>query len=306
MGPWTGPAGRQRRRGRRRCRRAATSTRTSGTTRTSSRDMATRDHRRADDVSPDGAGLLRGAAAAPGAADALEYFDAVGAAAVRRPPGAPTRPPRRCSTGMATAVGLTDVTPEGYRRAASNESEPAPGDLAAFETALADGSADVLIYNSPDQRQHPRAAAGRGRGRGRAGGRGDGIPGRRRRFLRRVAARSARGALRRAQQDAVTGSDAERAPAAARLDGRQRGAGRADRLVAGHLHRASPARSSASSAPTARARRPCSSWPSACSRPPRAGWRCSAPRPAGGTGGSATCRRTTPRPSARPSAAATW
>jgi zinc/manganese transport system substrate-binding protein len=49
---------------------------------------------------------------------------------------------------MATAVGLVDVTPEGYRRAVSNDSEPAPGELAAFEAALADGSVDVLIYNT--------------------------------------------------------------------------------------------------------------------------------------------------------------
>jgi zinc/manganese transport system substrate-binding protein len=48
---------------------------------------------------------------------------------------------------MAAAVGLTDATPEGYRRAASNESEPAPGDLTEFEQALADGSIDVLVYN---------------------------------------------------------------------------------------------------------------------------------------------------------------
>ena len=49
---------------------------------------------------------------------------------------------------MAAAVGLVDVTPEGYRRAVSNRSEPAPGELAAFEAALAGGSADVLIYNT--------------------------------------------------------------------------------------------------------------------------------------------------------------
>ncbi|TFV73753.1 ABC transporter substrate-binding protein [Blastococcus sp. CT_GayMR20] len=49
---------------------------------------------------------------------------------------------------MAAAVGLTDATPEGYRRAASNESEPAPGDLAEFEAALADGGVDVLVFNS--------------------------------------------------------------------------------------------------------------------------------------------------------------
>lgn len=58
---------------------------------------------------------------------------------------------------MAAAVGLEDRTPEGYRRAAGNESEPAPGDLTAFEAALADGSVDVLVYNAqtrgsiPDQ-----------------------------------------------------------------------------------------------------------------------------------------------------------
>ena len=49
---------------------------------------------------------------------------------------------------MATAVALTDATPAGYRRAASNESDPAPGDLTAFERALADGSIDVLVYNT--------------------------------------------------------------------------------------------------------------------------------------------------------------
>ena len=48
---------------------------------------------------------------------------------------------------MAAAVGLTDVTPEGYRRASSNDSDPAPGDLTGFESALSDGSIDVLVYN---------------------------------------------------------------------------------------------------------------------------------------------------------------
>lgn len=48
---------------------------------------------------------------------------------------------------MAAAVGLTDVTPEGYRRASSNDTDPAPGDLTGFESALADGRVDVLVYN---------------------------------------------------------------------------------------------------------------------------------------------------------------
>jgi zinc/manganese transport system substrate-binding protein len=63
---------------------------------------------------------------------------------------------------MATTLGLEDVTPEGYRRAASNESEPAPGDLTAFEAALADGSVDALVYNAQTRGSIPeqlRAAA---------------------------------------------------------------------------------------------------------------------------------------------------
>ncbi len=66
----------------------------------------------------------------------------------------------------AEAVGLTDVTPPGYRRSASNESDPAPGDLAAFEAALADGAADVLIYNTQTSGSVPerlRAAAEKAR-----------------------------------------------------------------------------------------------------------------------------------------------
>ncbi|MCZ2823357.1 MULTISPECIES: metal ABC transporter solute-binding protein, Zn/Mn family [unclassified Modestobacter] len=62
----------------------------------------------------------------------------------------------------AEAIGLTDATPEGYRDAASNETDPAPGDVAAFEAALTDGSVDVLVYNSQTEGSVPeqlRAAA---------------------------------------------------------------------------------------------------------------------------------------------------
>jgi zinc/manganese transport system substrate-binding protein len=65
---------------------------------------------------------------------------------------------------MAHAVGLTDATPAGYRRAVSNESDPAPADVAALEAALAGRRIDVLIFNRqtagaiPDQL---RAAARR-------------------------------------------------------------------------------------------------------------------------------------------------
>ena len=48
----------------------------------------------------------------------------------------------------AEAIGLTDATPEGYRESASNETDPAPGDVAAFEALLQSGGVDVLIYNT--------------------------------------------------------------------------------------------------------------------------------------------------------------
>ncbi|MGY1741332.1 MULTISPECIES: metal ABC transporter solute-binding protein, Zn/Mn family [unclassified Blastococcus] len=62
----------------------------------------------------------------------------------------------------ARAVGLTDATPAGYRDAVGNEGEPAPGDLAAFAAALAEGRVDVLVYNAQTAGSLPeqlRAAA---------------------------------------------------------------------------------------------------------------------------------------------------
>lgn len=67
---------------------------------------------------------------------------------------------------MAAALGLTDVTPAGYRKAAANESEPAASDLAAFESQLRGGSVDVLIVNTqtqgavPEQLRHVAESAG--------------------------------------------------------------------------------------------------------------------------------------------------
>ena len=55
----------------------------------------------------------------------------------------------------AHAVGLEDVTPEGYRRAVSNEGDPAPGDIAAFESALTDGEVDLLVFNTQTEGQLP-------------------------------------------------------------------------------------------------------------------------------------------------------
>lgn len=49
---------------------------------------------------------------------------------------------------MATAVGLRDTTPAGYRRAAANESEVAPGDLHELSSAMREGAVTVLLFNA--------------------------------------------------------------------------------------------------------------------------------------------------------------
>ncbi len=49
---------------------------------------------------------------------------------------------------MAAALGMRNATPTGYQRAAANGSEPAPGDLQAFEQSLGSGSMSVLIFNT--------------------------------------------------------------------------------------------------------------------------------------------------------------
>ena len=49
---------------------------------------------------------------------------------------------------MAGAVGLVDKTPPGYRQAIANGSDPAPGDLNAFQTALTGKQMTVLIVNT--------------------------------------------------------------------------------------------------------------------------------------------------------------
>jgi len=58
---------------------------------------------------------------------------------------------------MAVALGLVNKTPQGYQNAATNGSEPAPGDVLAFQQLLASRQLDVLIFNTqtvgavPDQ-----------------------------------------------------------------------------------------------------------------------------------------------------------
>ena len=66
----------------------------------------------------------------------------------------------------AEDVGLVNATPEGYRTASANDSDPSPADLQAFRRALADRKIDVLIYNTqtegsvPEQLRSAAEAAG--------------------------------------------------------------------------------------------------------------------------------------------------
>ena len=55
----------------------------------------------------------------------------------------------------AEDVGLVNATPEGYRTASANDSDPSPADLQAFRRALADRKIDVLIYNTQTEGSVP-------------------------------------------------------------------------------------------------------------------------------------------------------
>jgi zinc/manganese transport system substrate-binding protein len=56
---------------------------------------------------------------------------------------------------QASALGLVNRTPQGYRQAAANESDPSPADIEAFRTVLASRQIDVLIYNTQTEGSIP-------------------------------------------------------------------------------------------------------------------------------------------------------
>lgn len=56
---------------------------------------------------------------------------------------------------MAAAVGLTNLTPEGYQASAANETDPSPADLDAFLRLLGDKGVDVLVYNTQTEGSVP-------------------------------------------------------------------------------------------------------------------------------------------------------
>ncbi|NEG69686.1 metal ABC transporter solute-binding protein, Zn/Mn family [Bifidobacterium choloepi] len=51
---------------------------------------------------------------------------------------------------LAEELGLSDVTPSGYKQAAANESEPSASDLDSFEKLLKAGDTNMLIMNSQE------------------------------------------------------------------------------------------------------------------------------------------------------------
>jgi len=55
----------------------------------------------------------------------------------------------------AAALGMDDRTPAGYVSASRNESDPAPGDLAAFEQLLRSGEVAVLVVNTQTEGSVP-------------------------------------------------------------------------------------------------------------------------------------------------------
>lgn len=58
---------------------------------------------------------------------------------------------------MAEALGLTNKTPQGWQNAAANESDPAPGDISAFQSALTDKKMDLLVYNIQTEGSAPES-----------------------------------------------------------------------------------------------------------------------------------------------------
>ena len=57
---------------------------------------------------------------------------------------------------MAAAVGLTNLTPEGFQASSANETDPSPADLDAFLRLLGDKGVDVLIYNTQTEGSVPQ------------------------------------------------------------------------------------------------------------------------------------------------------
>jgi zinc/manganese transport system substrate-binding protein len=51
---------------------------------------------------------------------------------------------------LAHDLKMSDATPRGYAQASANESEPTPGDITAFQKALAAGTIKMLVFNAQE------------------------------------------------------------------------------------------------------------------------------------------------------------
>jgi zinc/manganese transport system substrate-binding protein len=87
------------------------------------------------------------AQAADWSTGAQPYFDTVATMRVAHQ-GATYAATESVFDYMAAAVGLVDVTPEGYRVAVAHESEPGPRDVNDILEAISNRSARVLVYNT--------------------------------------------------------------------------------------------------------------------------------------------------------------
>jgi zinc/manganese transport system substrate-binding protein len=61
---------------------------------------------------------------------------------------------------MAAAVGLENLTPQGYQNAAANSSDPAPGDVAELQQLLRDKKIIVLVVNTQTSGSIPEQIEG--------------------------------------------------------------------------------------------------------------------------------------------------
>lgn len=67
---------------------------------------------------------------------------------------------------MGDALALENTTPEGFARAAANETDPSPGDVQAFDQLLTSGGAGVLVYNVQTEGAIPEQVRGTAEGAG--------------------------------------------------------------------------------------------------------------------------------------------
>lgn len=85
----------------------------------------------------------------------LKPYDEIRAPIKASAPGKPYAATEGVFDYLAQAVGLVNETPQGYRNASANQSDPSPADLEAFRTALAARQFAVLVYDTQTQGSVP-------------------------------------------------------------------------------------------------------------------------------------------------------